>query len=87
MAAEDAEKQQPESDGNDPSSTPESTKKTSAFQNLGFLDRFLALWVFLSMVIGILIGNFVPSASSALEKGEFVGVSIPIGMHVQSVFM
>ena len=29
--------------------------------------------------IGILLGNFVPSTGRALEKGQFVGVSIPIG--------
>lgn len=28
---------------------------------------------------GILLGNFVPSTGPALEKGQFVGVSAPIG--------
>lgn len=28
---------------------------------------------------GILLGNFVPSTGEALEKGQFVGVSAPIG--------
>jgi ACR3 family arsenite transporter len=50
------------------------------FKALGWLDRFLALWIFLAMLIGILLGNFVPSTASALQKGEFVGVSVPIGM-------
>jgi arsenite transporter len=31
------------------------------------------------MTIGILLGNLVPSTGPALRKGEFVGVSIPIG--------
>jgi len=53
--------------------------KTSAFKSLGLLDRFLALWILLAMVIGILLGNFVPSTGPALQKGKFVGVSIPIG--------
>lgn len=51
----------------------------SAFASLGLLDRFLAVWIFLAMAVGIILGNFVPSMSSALEKGTFVGVSIPIG--------
>ena len=51
----------------------------SAFKGLGWLDRLLALWILLAMVIGILLGNFVPSVGPALHKGEFVGVSIPIG--------
>lgn len=53
--------------------------KQSAFKNLGLLDRFLALWIFLAMVIGILLGNFVPNTGPALQKGKFVGVSVPIG--------
>ena len=32
------------------------------------------------MAIGILLGNLVPSTGPALRKGEFVGVSLPIGM-------
>ena len=54
---------------------------SSAFKALGWLDRLLALWILLAMIIGILLGNFVPSTGPALQKGKFVGVSIPIGMH------
>ncbi len=53
---------------------------TSAFKSLGVLDQFLALWIFLAMLVGILLGNFVPSTGPALQRGKFVGVSIPIGM-------
>lgn len=52
---------------------------TSAFQQLAILDRFLAVWIFLAMAIGIILGNFVPNTSRALDKGRFVGVSVPIG--------
>ena len=54
-------------------------KKQSAFKNLGLLDRFLAVWIFLAMAIGIILGNFVPSTGPALQRGTFVGVSVPIG--------
>lgn len=54
-------------------------EKTSVFKNLGFLDKFLALWIFLAMAIGIILGNFVPNTGPALQKGTFVGVSVPIG--------
>lgn len=57
----------------------DSSKKVSAFKALGWLDRFLAVWIFLSMVVGILIGNFVPNVGQTFEKGQFVGVSVPIG--------
>ena len=36
------------------------------------------------MGVGIAIGNTVDSAGPALHKGEFVGVSIPIGMFSKS---
>ena len=61
------------------SRTKETSPKVSAFRSLGLLDRFLALWIFLAMVIGILLGNFVSNTGPALQKGKFVGVSIPIG--------
>jgi len=65
---EDAEKQQ------------EKVNHTSAFKNLGFLDQYLALWIFLAMLVGILLGNFVPNTGPALQKGKFVGVSVPIAV-------
>ena len=55
-------------------------RKTSAFKSLGWLDRFLAVWILLAMIVGVLLGNFVPQTGPALQKGKFVGVSVPIGM-------
>lgn len=54
--------------------------KVSAFKSLGILDRFLAVWILLAMVIGILLGNFVDETGPALQRGKFVGVSIPIAI-------
>jgi hypothetical protein len=31
------------------------------------------------MAIGIILGNFVLNTGPALQKGKFVGVSVPIG--------
>lgn len=64
--------------------TPTDNTKASAFKGLGWLDRFLAAWIFLAMLIGILLGNFVPSTGPALQRGTFVGVSVPIGESVRS---
>ncbi|TVY19332.1 Arsenical-resistance protein Acr3 [Lachnellula arida] len=55
-------------------------EKSSAFKSLGLLDRFLALWIFLAMAVGILLGNFVPGTREALQRGRFVGVSVPIAV-------
>jgi len=48
-------------------------------KGLSFLDRFLVIWIILAMGIGIALGNTVDSVGPALQRGEFVGVSIPIG--------
>ena len=58
-------------------------KPTSAFNQLGILDRFLAIWIFLAMTVGIILGNFVLNTGPALERVKFVGVSIPIGKYIQ----
>jgi ACR3 family arsenite transporter len=47
---------------------------------LSLLDKLLVLWILLAMATGILLGHFVPNASKALQRGQFVGVSIPIAM-------
>ena len=57
-----------------------SPEHTSAFRSLGILDRYLAIWIFLAMLVGILLGAYVKSTGPALQKGQFVGVSVPIGM-------
>ncbi|OTA93749.1 hypothetical protein M434DRAFT_30589 [Hypoxylon sp. CO27-5] len=59
---------------------PTTARKQSSFKSLGWLDRFLAVWILLAMVIGILLGNFVPETADALQKGQFVGVSLPIAV-------
>lgn len=59
--------------------SPACAQKTSAFKSLGWLDRFLAIWILLAMLVGILLGNFVPSTERVLQQGHWVGVSIPIG--------
>lgn len=51
----------------------------SVYASLSWLDRLLALWIILAIVIGILIGNFVDGAEEALQRGKFVQVSVPIG--------
>ncbi|KAF7162577.1 hypothetical protein CNMCM5623_007823 [Aspergillus felis] len=72
--ASDVEKQ------GEPSLPDVAQSKQSAFKNLGILDRFLALWIFLAMAIGIILGNFVSNTGPALQKGKFVGVSVPIAI-------
>lgn len=56
----------------------------SAFKRLSWIDRLLALWILLAMAVGIILGNFVPETGPALQKGQFVGVSVPIGTPFES---
>ena len=51
----------------------------SLLKKLSFLDRFLALWILLAMVVGILLGYFVPDTDDVLQAATLIGVSAPIG--------
>jgi arsenite transporter len=62
-----------------PSQSP-SEGQRSLLKRLSFFDRFLAVWIFLSMVLGILLGNFVPEINDVLVEATLVGVSAPIGI-------
>ncbi|KAI1752572.1 sodium bile acid symporter family-domain-containing protein [Xylaria castorea] len=59
---------------------PPAAKNQSAFKALGWLDRYLAIWILLAIILGILLGNFAPNAAAALDRGRFVGVSVPIAV-------
>ena len=43
-------------------------------------QKYLTLWVFACMVIGVLIGKFAPAVPAALGKLEIAGISIPIAI-------
>ncbi|MBO7442548.1 MAG: ACR3 family arsenite efflux transporter [Paludibacteraceae bacterium] len=43
-------------------------------------EKYLSLWVMICIVIGILVGKFIPSIPQALGQWEFAHVSIPISI-------
>lgn len=47
---------------------------------LGLLDRFLTLWIFLAMAIGVLVGRFFPAASDAVQGLSVGSTNIPIAI-------
>ncbi|KAK9760566.1 arsenicals resistance [Basidiobolus ranarum] len=53
---------------------------SSFIENLGFLDKYLAVWIIAAMITGVLIGYFVPGVEEAFATIQFDTVSVPIAI-------
>ncbi|HET8828593.1 MAG TPA: ACR3 family arsenite efflux transporter [Pelobium sp.] len=49
-------------------------------KKLGFLDRYLTLWIFLAMAIGIALGFFIPSSSGFINSFSSGTTNIPLAI-------
>lgn len=49
-------------------------------KGIGFFERYLTIWVALCIVVGILIGQFIPVIPETLNKFEYYNVSIPVAI-------
>lgn len=49
-------------------------------KKLGFLDRYLTLWIFLAMAIGVAIGYFIPSSSGFIDSFSSGTTNIPLAI-------
>jgi ACR3 family arsenite transporter len=49
-------------------------------KKLSFLDRYLTLWIFLAMGIGVAIGYFIPSSSGYINSLSSGTTNIPLAI-------
>jgi ACR3 family arsenite transporter len=51
-----------------------------ATKKLSFLDRYLTLWIFMAMALGVGIGYFIPSTSTLINSFSSGNTNIPIAI-------
>lgn len=61
-------------------STSVETCHPKASSRLSFLDRFLTLWIFLAMLLGVALGQFAPSVTEGVTRLSVGTTSIPIAV-------
>ena len=48
--------------------------------SLGFFEKYLVIWVVVCMVVGLLLSQYLPGLSQAINSWQIRGISIPIGV-------
>jgi ACR3 family arsenite transporter len=56
------------------------SSSTGIARKLSFLDRYLTIWIFAAMAIGVALGNFVPQFTRTLDRLSIGTTSIPIAI-------
>ena len=63
-----------------PSPDPAQSSEEPLLRRLSTLDRYLPLWIFAAMGLGILLGRLYPDLGAALDRVQLGGVSVPIAV-------
>ena len=58
----------------------ERTRMAETESHLGFFEKYLAVWVAACMVVGLLLSQYLPALSQAIDSWQVRGISIPIGI-------
>ncbi|MDP2811921.1 MAG: bile acid:sodium symporter, partial [Rhodocyclaceae bacterium] len=58
----------------------EVTAKRATAAPMSVFERYLTVWVFLCIVVGIALGQFLPAPFQALGRMEVARVNIPVGL-------
>lgn len=53
---------------------------TRPIRRLSFLDRYLTLWIFLAMALGVLLGRFAPGVRHAIDRVTVGTTNVPIAL-------
>ena len=62
------------------SNTAATTEHPEVVGKLSTLDRYLAVWIGVDMVVGLLVGRWIPGVNTALDKVQIDGISLPIAL-------
>ena len=49
-------------------------------EGINVFQKYLTLWVLFCMIVGVLIGKYIPIIPSALGKIQIAGISVPIAI-------
>jgi ACR3 family arsenite transporter len=49
-------------------------------KQLSFIDRFLTLWIFLAMALGVLLGYYTPAVTGFIAGMQIGTTSVPIAI-------
>ena len=56
------------------------TMEKNKNKEMNVFQKYLTLWVLFCMIVGVLIGKYIPAIPSALGKMQIAGISVPIAI-------